>query len=123
LPRSSKKRVKEWLDGAIALRYAEQAARLRHQQGKDTGTVRFEDGDVTVVAELPKRIDWDQNALAEISEVATMGDRRRFGDMRRHSRSGSIGRAGTARGASRLVFRRRGRLHCVSSWRNAASSS
>lgn len=69
------KRAKDWLDGAIALRYAERAAQLRHQQGKDTGTVRFEDGDVTVVAELPKRIDWDQDALAEIAaRIRAAGD-------------------------------------------------
>ena len=62
------KRIKDWLDGAIALRYAEQAAGLRQQQGKDTGTVRFEDGDVTVVAELPKKVEWDQVALGQLVE-------------------------------------------------------
>jgi hypothetical protein len=69
------KRAKEWLDGALALRYAEQAARLRHQQGKDTGTVRLEDGDVTVVAELPKKVEWDQVALTEIAaRIRAAGD-------------------------------------------------
>ena len=62
------KRIKDWLDGAIALRYAEQAALLRQQQGKDTGTVRFEDGDVTVVAELPKKVEWDQVELGRLVE-------------------------------------------------------
>ncbi len=60
------KRIKDWLDGAIALRYAEQAAGLRQQQGKDTGTVRFEDGDVTVVADLPKKVEWDQQQIAAL---------------------------------------------------------
>jgi hypothetical protein len=62
------KRVKDWLDGAIALRYAEQAAMLRQQQGKDTGTVRFEDGDVTVIADLPKKVEWDQQQIAALVE-------------------------------------------------------
>lgn len=31
---------------------------------KDTGTVRIADGDVTVVADLPKRVEWDQDELA-----------------------------------------------------------
>lgn len=60
------KRIKDWLDGAIALRYAEQAAGLRRQQGKDTGTVRFEDRDVTVVADLPKKVEWDQQQIAAL---------------------------------------------------------
>ena len=60
------KRVKDWLDGAIALRYAEPAAGLRQQQGKDTGTVRFEDGDVTVVADLPKKVEWDHQKIASL---------------------------------------------------------
>ncbi len=62
------KRIKDWLEGAIALRYGEEAARLRAAQGKDTGTVRFDDGPVTVVADLPKRVEWDQNRLAELVE-------------------------------------------------------
>ena len=41
---------------------------LRQQQGKDTGTVRFEDGDVTVVAELPKKVEWDQVELGRLVE-------------------------------------------------------
>ena len=32
--------------------------------GKDTGTIRLQDGPVTVVAELPKRVDCDQAMLA-----------------------------------------------------------
>jgi len=60
------KRIKDWLDGAIALRYGEEAARLRAAQGKDTGTVRFDDGPVTIIADLPKRVEWDQDRLAEI---------------------------------------------------------
>src|SRR5690606_17289463 len=50
----------DWLDGAIALKYGDQAQDARRSEGKDTGTIRLQDGPVTVVAELPKRIDWDQ---------------------------------------------------------------
>ena len=50
----------DWLNGAIALRYADRAAAARRAEGKDTGTVRIDDGDVTVIADLPKRVDWDQ---------------------------------------------------------------
>ena len=56
----------DWLDGAIALKYGDRAHAARNADGKDTGTVRFADGAVTVVAELPKRVDWDQAKLAAL---------------------------------------------------------
>ena len=62
------KRRKEWLESAIGLRFAEQAEAIRRSAGKDTGAVRFADGDVTVVADLPKRVEWDQGILAGIVE-------------------------------------------------------
>lgn len=62
------KRLKEWLDGAIALRYGERAAAERRAQGKDTGAVRLTDGGVTVTADLPKKVDWDQARLSELVE-------------------------------------------------------
>ena len=62
------KNLRDWLDGAIALKYGDRAAQARHEAGKDTGTVRLQDGPVTVVAELPKRVDWDQAMLAGLVE-------------------------------------------------------
>src|SRR5690606_19255203 len=58
----------DWLDGAIALKYGEQAQEARRAEGKDTGTIRLQDGQVTVVAELPKRVVWDQAMLADLVE-------------------------------------------------------
>ncbi len=58
----------DWLDGAIALKYGDRAHAARNTDGKDTGTIRFVDGAVTVVAELPKRVDWDQAKLASLVE-------------------------------------------------------
>ena len=69
------KMVSEWLEGAIALKYADRAAECRRDAGKDTGTVRISDGNVTVTADLPKRIDWDQALLAQIAEnIASAGE-------------------------------------------------
>src|SRR5690606_1410086 len=59
---------KEWLDSAMTLRYAERATALRRDQGKDSGTVRFDDGPVTAVSELPKKADCDQVKLAALAE-------------------------------------------------------
>ena len=50
------------------MRYGQRAIALRAEQRKDTGTVRFTDGDVTVVADLPKRVDWNQDKLAAVVE-------------------------------------------------------
>ncbi|HSG34279.1 MAG TPA: hypothetical protein VLA37_07065, partial [Sphingomonadaceae bacterium] len=36
---------------------------------------RFEDGDFTVVADLPKRVDWDQDGLAGmVARIRDAGD-------------------------------------------------
>ncbi|MFN7265182.1 MAG: hypothetical protein ACK5T5_09655 [Phenylobacterium sp.] len=58
----------DWLDGAIALKYGDEAHDARRAEGKDTGTIRLQDGPVTVVAELAKRVDWDQAMLAGLVE-------------------------------------------------------
>ena len=62
------KAVKARLDGALIHRYATRAAELRQAAGKDTGTVRFDDGDFTIVADLPKRIAWDQKQLTALAK-------------------------------------------------------
>ena len=53
---------------ALEVRYATRATDARRACGKDTGTVRLADGDFSVVADLPKRVDWDQARLAAIVE-------------------------------------------------------
>ena len=62
------KTLYDWLDGAIALKYGDRAQEVRRSEGKDTGTIRLQDGPVTVVTELPKRVDWDQSTLANLVE-------------------------------------------------------
>ena len=62
------KAAKTRFDSALAVRYATRAAEERQAAGKDTGTVRFDDGDFTVVADLPKRVDWDQAQLGDVVE-------------------------------------------------------
>ena len=69
------KAAKARLDGALTIRYATRAEELRHESGKDTGAVRFGDGDFTIVADLPKRVVWDQSKLAEMVErIRAAGD-------------------------------------------------
>lgn len=69
------KTVAARFSAALELRYAPRAAAERSASGKDTGTVRFDDGDVTIVADLPKRIDWDQTKLAAmVARISAAGD-------------------------------------------------
>lgn len=69
------KMQKDWLDGALTRRYANLATELRSREGKDSGTVRFDDGDITVVADLPKKVEWDQSLLTAIVErIRASGD-------------------------------------------------
>jgi hypothetical protein len=69
------KAAKARLDGALTVRYATRAAEERQAHGKDTGTIRFDDGDFTIVADLPKRVDWDQEKLAQIAaNIAHSGE-------------------------------------------------
>jgi hypothetical protein len=67
------KRLKDWIDGAITHRYAERAINARRTDHKDTGTIRFLDDTVTVIADLPKKIDWDQALIAEVIERIRAG--------------------------------------------------
>lgn len=62
------KNLCDWLDRAIALKYGERAKEARRTEGKNTGTIRFNDCGLTIVADLPKRIDWDQHELTELVE-------------------------------------------------------
>jgi hypothetical protein len=66
-------RMRDWIEGAIALRYEQRAVGARAVAGKDTGTVRFQDGTVEVVVDLPKRVDWDQPRLASLADQIRAG--------------------------------------------------
>jgi hypothetical protein len=69
------KAVTARFSNALEVRYAARAAELRSASGKDTGTVRIVDGDFTVVADLPKRVEWDQAKLAAMVErIRTAGE-------------------------------------------------
>ena len=62
-------------NAALDVRYGARAAEARRACGKDTGTVRIADGNFTVVADLPKRVDWDQDQLAAMVErIRAAGD-------------------------------------------------
>lgn len=69
------KEIVEHIDCALTTKYGQRAQILRLAAGKDTGVVHFDDGLVRITADLPKKIEWDQEKLAEITNrIAASGD-------------------------------------------------
>lgn len=64
------KQIGDKFAAALHARFGDQAAVTRRMEGKDTGRVRLVTDGVEVVADLPKRTEWDQPRLAEA--VATL---------------------------------------------------
>jgi hypothetical protein len=63
------------IDLALELKYGRRAHQLRLAMGKDAGVVHFDDGDVQITADLPKRVEWHQAKLADIARrIAASGD-------------------------------------------------
>jgi len=59
----------------MPVEYSHRAQTERLAANKDSGTVRFQDGPVTVIADAPKRVEWDQVALAAMAErIRASGD-------------------------------------------------
>ncbi len=67
------KRMQDWIEVAIRLRYEQRAIGARAAAEKDTGTVRFTDGAVEIAADLPKKVEWDQRRLAALTEQIRAG--------------------------------------------------
>jgi hypothetical protein len=61
------KKLRDRLEAGIAQRYEAAAAAERTTQGKTSGTVRVEDEGVVVIADLPKKVTWDQDHLAAMA--------------------------------------------------------
>jgi len=63
------------IDLALELKYGRRAHQLRLAMGKDSGVVHFDDGQVQITADLPKRVEWHQAKLADIARrIADSGD-------------------------------------------------
>lgn len=72
---ASAKQLVAHLQRTEAAKYATRAHQLRLAAGKDSGVVHFDDGDVHITAELPKKVEWDQKILAAIHQrIAGSGD-------------------------------------------------
>jgi hypothetical protein len=65
----SARAVSDWISGALDIRYGARARQARAAEAKDAGTIRFEDNGYTVVADLPKRVKWDQQRLKDLADL------------------------------------------------------
>lgn len=69
------KRLRDRLEAGIGQRYGAASEAERAAQGKTSGTVRIEDAGVVVIADLPKKVTWDQDRLATMAaRIAASGD-------------------------------------------------
>lgn len=58
---------------ALDRKYGARARQRRAEENKDTGTVRFEDNGFVIIADLPKRVKWDQDKLKHAVEIIRTG--------------------------------------------------
>jgi hypothetical protein len=63
------KTYSEGLFGALDERFKTRAALRRTEEQKDFGVIRILDGPATISCDLPKKVEWDQEKLAEISRM------------------------------------------------------
>jgi len=64
------KQLGDLLHDALHARFGDAASTARRADGKDTGRVRLEQDGFEIVADLPKKVDWQQTKLA--TAVATL---------------------------------------------------
>jgi hypothetical protein len=67
--RADAKRLSDLLHDALHVRFGDAAAAARRTEAKDTGRVRLIEEGVQIVADLPKRVEWDQAQLADAVRI------------------------------------------------------
>ncbi|TCZ63914.1 hypothetical protein [Roseicella aquatilis] len=73
--KADSKRLADLLHDALHARYGAAAAAARRAEGKDTGRVRLQEDGFEVVADLPKKAEWNQARLAEaITTIRSWGE-------------------------------------------------
>lgn len=69
------KHMRDWLQGALRLKYRRQLEEERMRRGKDTGVIHIDDEGYVISEDIPKRVVWDQRMLERIAEqIAHEGD-------------------------------------------------
>lgn len=63
---SQSRKTKQWIEGAILLKYQEQFLAKRLRLNKESGVVHLEDGNIKISCNIPKKVKWDQDELTQI---------------------------------------------------------
>jgi DNA-directed RNA polymerase specialized sigma24 family protein len=72
---SHAKELKEKLEDGLNLKFSEAVKNNLHSENKDTGTTRFFDGAFQIIAEVSKKVTWDQEKMEEL--IKCVPDERR----------------------------------------------
>lgn len=72
------KKRKALLEDGLNLKFNQIAQDKLKLDGRDTGTIRFDDGAYTIVAEMPKKVVWDQEKLETIIDKIPAGERKQY---------------------------------------------
>jgi hypothetical protein len=73
--RADAKQFGELLHDALHARFGGAASTARRAEGKDTGRVRLEQDGFEIVADLPKKVEWQQAGLATaVTTLRTWGE-------------------------------------------------
>jgi len=59
------KRLGDLMSLALHQRFGDAAAALRHAENKDTGRVRLTENGCEIIADLAKKVSWDQSRMAD----------------------------------------------------------
>lgn len=72
------KKRKTILEDGLSLKFGQIAQAALQMSGRNTGTVRFADHDYTIVANLPKKIIWEQDKLFDILQKIPPDQRKQY---------------------------------------------
>jgi hypothetical protein len=72
------KEQKEILEEALALRFLKKTNETLMAEGKDSGTIHFEEDSYIITANLPKKVTWNQDKLAAIIPTISPDDRNKY---------------------------------------------
>lgn len=69
------KKVRQWVEAAIAMKYTDQIRAKRQRMEKDTGVIHIDDDGYRLTTDVTKKTEWDQEKLEQIvASIHNQGD-------------------------------------------------
>jgi len=60
------RKIRQWLEAAVALKYQERIKAKRIRLDKPTGVIHLEDKNIKITNDIHKKIEWNQQTLEQI---------------------------------------------------------